>query len=633
METDPISSSLSANAAVKVGLPPWTHDILDAPSSDSESEGTEDHDGSESLSDDANDTLYGDAGDKLGGKDVHAAPDSGDEAGNLSDADSVASSDIDYYMLVEERPLEALALLRTLYDERVPGGRNPELRELIGAIKQETYSAVDLVDDLRTQGTGLSEPGVLNELFYIRLSKLCSHILDSPGLFDEHPKWIREVFRICRIFCELAWREYQLCAPQTPISSATIRQRLAFIPRLLAEAWSHRDVFVKSSWMEEHIPGSSAGLRDDMHSLLIAIGILEHEGVRLGIDGVFRSLCMQFWFLSEPETADLSDEDMLACSVWSFTPHDGYSAESVGALLIENISRWVEDDICATYGAQAFLDRLVVTLRNPQVVHHRLDVISPIIGIGLRAPVFRPLFPRTRILPAIRAAVDRHTSRSKGSDLMILLNQVCLFIEYYADIEKNSEELVERAELLVRQLDAFEIIALTVVNSVLDPLDVEIACTDCLHTFCHMIIAVNDTPNASKELKKQIKKSVKRHWYKTIVDVREIVRSGNLPIGDAQVEKRGEIVASWAAFAKEYGLDPDHEEAQYLFELKRTAQFCASKDCEFHKKMPPHPTRACAGCSEVRYCSRACQLKDWKDGGHKARCKRLKQTEHSPRQR
>lgn len=113
-----------------------------------------------------------------------------------------------------------------------------------------------------------------------------------------------------------------------------------------------------------------------------------------------------------------------------------------------------------------------------------------------------------------------------------------------------------------------------------------------------MITAMNDMPNASNKLKKYVKKSVKRHWYKTILDLRDAVKERKSQ-DEADIEKQTEIIAGWSAFAEEYGLDYDFEKEHYLFELRRTVQLCAYRECPYHKKMPPHPTRACAGCSEV----------------------------------
>lgn len=123
---------------------------------------------------------------------------------------------------------------------------------------------------------------------------------------------------------------------------------------------------------------------------------------------------------------DLSDEDMLACSIWSFTPHDE-DLHSIGPDLKDQIQNWVRD-VCVQYGAETFLERFCGTLRNPEVVDHRLNIITPVISIGLREPMFRPLIPKTRVLAAIRSAVDRQ-ARKNDVELMALLNQVCLFIE------------------------------------------------------------------------------------------------------------------------------------------------------------------------------------------------------------
>ena len=158
--------------------------------------------------------------------------------------------------------------------------------------------------------------------------------------------------------------------------------------------------------------------------------MLEHEGIRLGAqwDSIFRNLCIQCWFLAETNAAGLRDENLLARSIWSFTPHadDQYTSEEGPG---EAIQKWVEQDVCNRYDPKSFLERLNVTLRNPDVVGNILSVIAPIIGVGLRAPPFQPLLAQTGIFSSIRKAVDRQCTHGMAAGSMILLNQACLFVE------------------------------------------------------------------------------------------------------------------------------------------------------------------------------------------------------------
>ena len=61
----------------------------------------------------------------------------------------------------------------------------------------------------------------------------------------------------------------------------------------------------------------------------------------------------------------------------------------------------------------------------------------------------------------------------------------------------------------------------------------------------------------------------------------------------------------------------------------RTARKCARRDCSKTEPLePPEETSkrfaACAKCQTARYCSRECQIADWKKGGrHKRMCPQL----------
>ena len=48
-------------------------------------------------------------------------------------------------------------------------------------------------------------------------------------------------------------------------------------------------------------------------------------------------------------------------------------------------------------------------------------------------------------------------------------------------------------------------------------------------------------------------------------------------------------------------------------------------------KTTRRPLHACSQCHTTHYCNRDCQMKHWKEGGHKRNCKRL-QKEHQKKQ-
>lgn len=55
---------------------------------------------------------------------------------------------------------------------------------------------------------------------------------------------------------------------------------------------------------------------------------------------------------------------------------------------------------------------------------------------------------------------------------------------------------------------------------------------------------------------------------------------------------------------KTLGLEVEREKEAYE---RKAAQMCGWRECQFHETKPPMPTRVCAGCGEVRYCSKGCQ--------------------------
>ncbi|KZV64830.1 hypothetical protein PENSPDRAFT_156226 [Peniophora sp. CONT] len=77
------------------------------------------------------------------------------------------------------------------------------------------------------------------------------------------------------------------------------------------------------------------------------------------------------------------------------------------------------------------------------------------------------------------------------------------------------------------------------------------------------------------------------------------------------------IVRVWRQFGKVLGFDEGSERV-------RATHICAWILCTFHTTPSSKPLMVCKGCREKRYCSSACQRSDWKQGGHRVRCRRLK---------
>ncbi|VDB86613.1 unnamed protein product [Peniophora sp. CBMAI 1063] len=82
------------------------------------------------------------------------------------------------------------------------------------------------------------------------------------------------------------------------------------------------------------------------------------------------------------------------------------------------------------------------------------------------------------------------------------------------------------------------------------------------------------------------------------------------------------LVDCWSLLGKALSLDEVKERDR--FETRRT-RLCSWKMCPSHQKPSDKPLQVCKGCKEARYCSRECQMSDWKDGGHRKLCRRLKQ--------
>ncbi|KZV72518.1 hypothetical protein PENSPDRAFT_750822 [Peniophora sp. CONT] len=82
------------------------------------------------------------------------------------------------------------------------------------------------------------------------------------------------------------------------------------------------------------------------------------------------------------------------------------------------------------------------------------------------------------------------------------------------------------------------------------------------------------------------------------------------------------VLELWTEFGAFLGLDAEKERKRHEGEAQWRCWWrcCGNRDV----KDITGKLLQCAGCGEARYCSKECQRLDWKTGGHKKMCRRLK---------
>lgn len=71
--------------------------------------------------------------------------------------------------------------------------------------------------------------------------------------------------------------------------------------------------------------------------------------------------------------------------------------------------------------------------------------------------------------------------------------------------------------------------------------------------------------------------------------------------------RKQELMKSWRRLGAALQLDLRRAPRQLEGPGSATQTCCAWLLCQYHAQEPPHALKACAGCSEARYCSKSCQ--------------------------
>ncbi|KZV75683.1 hypothetical protein PENSPDRAFT_646975, partial [Peniophora sp. CONT] len=123
-------------------------------------------------------------------------------------------------------------------------------------------------------------------------------------------------------------------------------------------------------------------------------------------------------------------------------------------------------------------------------------------------------------------------------------------------------------------------------------------------------------------LRKDYKRTLRREWYPLLQALDSL--PGNP--GTSRMHNCVLMREAWFKMGKlGAGFDIAKEQDEYK---RRAAKLCSWRECQWHTIEPSSPPKMCQGCGEARYCSKPCQHDDWKSGGHKQVCRRLKDVPH-----
>ncbi|KZV64985.1 hypothetical protein PENSPDRAFT_656136 [Peniophora sp. CONT] len=123
----------------------------------------------------------------------------------------------------------------------------------------------------------------------------------------------------------------------------------------------------------------------------------------------------------------------------------------------------------------------------------------------------------------------------------------------------------------------------------------------------------SNVPALQAELIAGLQRGAKNHWWPSLRRIEAAKRQC-----DARNENIVQYSALWKGFGALLGCDAKLERQR---EAREAAGRCTRPDCEYNKKPSKKQLLRCKGCG-VFYCSRDCQVTDWKDG-HKKVCRRL----------
>ncbi|VDC00702.1 unnamed protein product [Peniophora sp. CBMAI 1063] len=462
--------------------------------------------------------------------------------------------------------------LRALYDSREPLGTNIELWNLMNAVCTTITADSDAPrDDCRKEA--------ILHLTGKPVFELLSDIVVSGELFEEWPGWIR---------CDS-------CEMVHAIYLGATSERVCQAPHML---------------------------RSSLLDLLESV--TELTQIQSGNSPEYARLCFLSWYYDvdgvDPEYSRGVDHMFnTAVDILAAAPSaDGRK---------ENITTFTQTHVQVDYNHTQICRRLHATMihsktlnrhscRLPDLITHLLPMttgsFSLIIETGLLQAMFNCLdlpFDEKKILPDMSPTHLGYSllSRVCLKGIATVTNALVTFDEL--PFNHGAKVAMEECDLpsILSQIIRFSIFYSSSPGHEQETLRQALAISDTI-----TLLSSSATIDKKSTIHSVFQRSLAREWYPVLM----LLRKSKDPVICGF-----HVLVSWEKLGIAMGLAENAERKRFE---KRTGRCCSLLVCRFYTAEPPSAPRTCAGCGEVQYHSKPCQAEDWKYGGHKARCKRIK---------
>ncbi|KZV67747.1 hypothetical protein PENSPDRAFT_754714 [Peniophora sp. CONT] len=280
----------------------------------------------------------------------------------------------------------------------------------------------------------------------------------------------------------------------------------------------------------------------------------------------------------------------------------------------------LQEAIVNTVGLDTAFSRIGGILRDKS--HSTPDILTAcrnlmVLFCGRRNVEIMPFVNQHELLTLFIA--DILDSRLEDGSALPALAMDVLYMFHAATVYH-----IEKYMMVTRGQDAVAFLA-TCIDTIISgrrailPRDFDSMTVASLMQYDSLAGALQKTANSERSantIREGMVAGARAHWYSTLVRLREAKhpRPSSWSI----------LSSAWKGLGPILGLDPKQERLRHAEEARSG---CSWRNCPRRGQTVTDDKPAvkkCAGCGETRYCSRECQSRDWKRGGHKARCKRLK---------